>query len=93
MQVAAALGVKDKVCESMKGMASGSLREQGWGACISHSLKAEGQRSLRRGAAWDGHSGDPLEGRRQVHQGLGGKDRREGPRVAAVCVHCFLFDP
>lgn len=50
MHVAAELGVEDKVCESMKGMVPGSLREQG-GTCTSQSLRAEGQRRLRRGEA------------------------------------------
>lgn len=50
MWVAAELGVEDKVCKPMEGMAPGNLREQG-GTCTPQSLRAEGQRKLRRGGA------------------------------------------
>lgn len=62
--VAAELGVEDKVCESMEGMAPGNLREQGG----TSPLRVSGLKG-RGGSGEEGPrvglSGEPLEGRRK----------------------------
>lgn len=64
MWVAAELGVVDKVCKPMEGMAPGNLREKGGLAPLRVS-GLKGRRSSGDEGPGVGLSGEPLEGRRK----------------------------
>lgn len=82
MWVAAELGVEDKVCESGEGRLQEISGSKG-GDFTPPSLRAEGQRRLRRG-------GDPLEGRMKGTRDLWQRQPK-GPLGCTACACCLFL--